>query len=72
MTVVENVMVGAFFGKGNKKLRNEEAKAEAQKWLEFVGLKVDQRTMPGELTAGNLRRLELARGIGYPPSSSFS
>lgn len=67
MTVVENVMVGAFFGKGNKKLRNEEAKAEAQKWLEFVGLKVDQRTMPGELTAGNLRRLELARALATHP-----
>jgi branched-chain amino acid transport system ATP-binding protein len=67
MTVVENVMVGALFGKGNKKLSNEEAKAEAQKWLEFVGLKVDEKTMPGELTAGNLRRLELARALATHP-----
>lgn len=67
MTVVENVMVGALFGKGNKKVSNEEAKAEAQKWLEFVGLKVDENTMPGELTAGNLRRLELARALATRP-----
>jgi len=67
MTVVENVMVGALFGKGDKKLSNEEAKAEAQKWLEFVGLKVDEKTMPGELTAGNLRRLELARALATHP-----
>ncbi|MGB9700527.1 MAG: ABC transporter ATP-binding protein [Thermodesulfobacteriota bacterium] len=67
MTVVENVMVGALFGKGNKKLTNEEAKAEAQKWLEFVGLKADEKTMPGELTAGNLRRLELARALATHP-----
>lgn len=67
MTVIENVMVGALFGKGNKKVSNEEAKAEAQKWLEFVGLKVDEKTMPGELTAGNLRRLELARALASHP-----
>ena len=67
MTVVENVMVGALFGKGNKKLTNEEAKAEAQKWLEFVGLKADKKTRPGELTAGNLRRLELARALATHP-----
>lgn len=67
MTVVENVMVGVLFGKGNRKFSQEEAKEEAQKWLEFVGLKVDERTMPGELTAGNLRRLELARALATYP-----
>ncbi len=67
MTVIENVMVGALFGKGNNKVSNEEAKAEAQKWLEFVGLKVDEKTIPGELTAGNLRRLELARALASHP-----
>lgn len=67
MTVIENVMVGVFFGKANRKRTNEEAKAEAQKWLDFVGLKVDEKTMPGELTAGNLRRLELARALATQP-----
>ncbi len=67
MTVIENVMVGALFGKGNKRMKIEAAKDEAQKWLDFVGLKVDEKTMPGELTAGNLRRLELARALASHP-----
>lgn len=67
MTVIENIMVGTLFGKADQKISNEEAKAEAQKWLDFVGLKVDEKTMPGELTAGNLRRLELARALATHP-----
>ncbi len=67
MTVIENVMVGALFGKGNTRVNIEAAKAEAQKWLDFVGLKIDEKTMPGELTAGNLRRLELARALASHP-----
>jgi branched-chain amino acid transport system ATP-binding protein len=67
MTVVENVMVGALFGKGREVTGKEDAESEARRWLEFVGLKVDQNTMPGELTAGNLRRLELARALATHP-----
>lgn len=48
-------------------MSNEEAREEAQRWLEFVGLRVDEKTMPGELTAGNLRRLELARALATRP-----
>jgi len=67
MTVVENVMVGVLFGKGSKNQKKEEQEAEARQWLDFVGLKVDKNTMPGELTAGNLRRLELARALATHP-----
>jgi branched-chain amino acid transport system ATP-binding protein len=67
MTVVENVMLGFLFGKGKMILTKEDPKAEALRWLEFVGLKVDENTMPGELTAGNLRRLELARSLATRP-----
>ena len=67
MTVVENVMVGALFGKGRVVTGKEDAESEARRWLEFVGLKVHQNTMPGELTAGNLRRLELARALATQP-----
>lgn len=67
MTVVENVLVGALFGKGRVVTGKEDAESEARRWLEFVGLKVDQNTMPGELTAGNLRRLELARALATHP-----
>ena len=67
MTVVENVMVGALFGKGRKVSGKEDAESEARRWLEFVGLKVSENTMPGVLTAGNLRRLELARALATHP-----
>jgi len=67
MTVVENVMLGSLFGKGKIILTKEDTRAEARRWLEFVGLKVDENTMPGELTAGNLRRLELARALATHP-----
>jgi branched-chain amino acid transport system ATP-binding protein len=67
MTVVENVMVGALFGKGSVVTGRGNAESESRRWLEFVGLKVDQKAMPGELTAGNLRRLELARALATQP-----
>jgi branched-chain amino acid transport system ATP-binding protein len=67
MTVVENVMLGALFGKGRSTSAREDPRSEALRWLEFVGLKVDEHTLPGELTAGNLRRLELARDLATHP-----
>ncbi|MGD0624566.1 MAG: ABC transporter ATP-binding protein [Thermodesulfobacteriota bacterium] len=67
MTVVENVMLGALFGKGRAVSAEEDPQTEAGRWLEFVGLKVDQNSMPGELTAGDLRRLELARALATHP-----
>jgi len=67
MTVIENVMVGALFGKGKKARAGGDARSEARRWLEFVGLRVNEETMPGELTAGNLRRLELARALATHP-----
>jgi branched-chain amino acid transport system ATP-binding protein len=67
MTVVENVIIGSLFGKGKETIAKGDPRAEAVHWLEFVGLKVDERTMPGELTAGNLRRLELARALATHP-----
>jgi len=67
MTVLENVMVGALFGQEEMLVSQEQAREEAWRWLEFVGLRVDQETRPGELTAGNLRRLELARALATGP-----
>jgi branched-chain amino acid transport system ATP-binding protein len=69
MSVIENVMVGVLFG-GEGRLRRESEKGardEALRWLDFVGLSVEEETSPGELTAGNLRRLELARALATNP-----
>jgi len=67
MTVVENVMLGALFGKKGGTSFEGSASQEARRWLDFVGLKVDENAMPGTLTAGNLRRLELARALATQP-----
>jgi len=67
MTVVENVMIGALFGKKITGSSKGNPRQEALRWLDFVGLKVGENTMPGELTAGNLRRLELARALATHP-----
>jgi branched-chain amino acid transport system ATP-binding protein len=67
MTVVENVMIGALFGKKITGSSKGNPHQEALRWLDFVGLKVGENTMPGELTAGNLRRLELARALATHP-----
>lgn len=67
MTVVENVMLGSLFGKGKFLRTKDDHRTEALRWLEFVGLKVGESTLPGELTAGNLRRLELARALATHP-----
>jgi branched-chain amino acid transport system ATP-binding protein len=67
MTVVENVMLGALFGKKGGVSLKGSVSQEARHWLDFVGLKVDDQAMPGTLTAGNLRRLELARALATHP-----
>jgi branched-chain amino acid transport system ATP-binding protein len=67
MTVVENVMIGALFGKKKMGTSKGTHAQEARRWLEFVGLRVGDNTLPGELTAGNLRRLELARALATHP-----
>jgi branched-chain amino acid transport system ATP-binding protein len=68
MSVVENVMMAALFGCTVENVSEEMAREEAMKSLEFVGLDVDSHTMPFELTAANLRRLELARAIATRPN----
>lgn len=69
MTVVENVAVSALFSCGHSRmLSNEETKQEALKRLHFVGLEVDDSTMPSELTGADLRNLELARALATKPT----
>lgn len=67
MNVLENVMVGVLFGKDGDKFSDREAKKEARRCMEFVELNVDEETMPGEMTAGLLRRLEMARCLATRP-----
>ncbi len=70
LTVVENVMLGSLFGdSGRSTYHSEEtAKRDAIKYIDFVGLKVGELTMPDELTAAGLRKLELARALATSPT----
>ncbi len=67
MSILENVMVGVLFGKDGVKISDAEARRQSVEWLKFVGLQLDPETLPDKLTAGNLRRLELARSLATRP-----
>ncbi len=69
LTIEENVMLGAAFGsRGNKEAYDEErCRQLARHYLEFVGLEVNPRRHPDKLTAGDLRKIELARALATQP-----
>ncbi|MCK9392801.1 MAG: ABC transporter ATP-binding protein [Syntrophales bacterium] len=69
ISVLENVMLGLIFGKDGSSHHSKlkETQEEALKLMEFVELDVDPYAYPSELTAGDLRRLELVKAIATHP-----
>ena len=68
LTVAENVMLGVLFGRGGKsKYMEHHHKKEAMEMLEFVGLDLDPDSYPQKMTAGDLRKLEMARALATRP-----
>ncbi len=65
LTVRENVMVGACFGRENQNLGN--ATKIAEEVLEFVGLAVRSDQLAGSLNVAQKKRLELARALASRP-----
>jgi branched-chain amino acid transport system ATP-binding protein len=66
MSVLQNVMVGALFGKDAQK-NFEGARKEATQLMEFAGL-IEKADMPVEsLTSIDARRLELVRALAAKP-----
>jgi len=63
MSVVENVMVGAF----QRTSHAREARERAQTVLEFTGLAARENAMANELTPPEKRRLEVARALATEP-----
>jgi branched-chain amino acid transport system ATP-binding protein len=63
MTVLANVMTGAFLREGNAALAREKAR-EA---IAFVGLSVKEETPARALTTIDQRRLEMARALATGP-----
>jgi len=64
MTVLENVVVSALYGKG---LGLKEAREKGEEVLEFVGLKEKIHSLPDNMTTPDRRRLELARALATEP-----
>ena len=65
LTVRENVMVGACFGRENHGLR--EAARLADEVLDFVGLAPRADQLAGSLNVGQKKRLEMARSLAARP-----
>ena len=66
MTVLENVMVGAAFGK-EKSISEKGVLEEALYWIEFVGLKEKKDRLARNLTLFDRRFIEIARALATNP-----
>ncbi|HUN52245.1 MAG TPA: ABC transporter ATP-binding protein [Candidatus Sulfotelmatobacter sp.] len=66
MTVLENCIVGACFGRENLPLG--KARATAREAAVFVGLEQRLDTPAGQLTIAGKKRLELARALAAEPT----
>ncbi|WP_172370134.1 ABC transporter ATP-binding protein [Sporosarcina jiandibaonis] len=65
MTIVENVTVGAYFGKNNISI--SQARKKAEETLELLGMKELQSFEANTLSIGNRKKLELARALATDP-----
>jgi branched-chain amino acid transport system ATP-binding protein len=66
MPVLQNVLVGAFFGTPAH-VSGADATGEAAKALEFVGLSAMSATPINDLTLVNQKRVEVARALATKP-----
>ena len=70
-TVIENVVVGALFGRAQRNLSIEQAKRKAEDVLQSVGLGNALTAATSSLTTAVLKRLELARCLATDPKLVF-
>jgi branched-chain amino acid transport system ATP-binding protein len=66
MLVLQNVLVGAFFGSPNR-LSGADAARRAAEALEFVGLSASSTIPINDLTLVNQKRVEVARALATKP-----
>jgi branched-chain amino acid transport system ATP-binding protein len=67
LTVLDNVAVGALFGKGKGESNLERAREGARHCLEFVGLAKHIQDRADELSGPGRKRLELAKALAMRP-----
>ncbi len=67
LTVLENAMIGALFGKRSDEITEEEARRVAEEVLDYVGLG-EKKDLPARvLNVQEKKRLELARALSAEP-----
>jgi branched-chain amino acid transport system ATP-binding protein len=66
LTVLENVLVGLYYGRPAK-VRGKDPRHLAVEVLSFMGLAERATRLPGELTLANRKRLEVARALATDP-----
>jgi branched-chain amino acid transport system ATP-binding protein len=66
LTVLENVLVGLYYGRPAK-VRGKDPRHLAMEVLSFMGLADRATRLPGELTLANRKRLEVARALATDP-----
>jgi branched-chain amino acid transport system ATP-binding protein len=66
MPVLDNVVLGSFFGTSTG-MSSADAAREAAELLEFVGLSAVKTTPAKDLTLANQKRLEVARALATNP-----
>jgi branched-chain amino acid transport system ATP-binding protein len=66
MSVIENVLVGSFFGELSR-ISRVDAEKESARYLDFVGLTSMSATPAKDLTLANQKRLEVARALATKP-----
>ena len=66
-TLLENVMVGAWYGTKEKKTM-AECESRAEELLEFVGLSDKKNQLARSLNVAQRKKLELARALATEPS----
>jgi branched-chain amino acid transport system ATP-binding protein len=67
LTVLDNVAVGALFGKGKGESNLKRAREQARRCLEFVGLGKHIQDRADELSGPSRKRLELAKALAMKP-----
>ena len=68
MTTLENVMVGAFFGKKGRETTGRAARRKAEETLDFMGLTVKNHIPVENLNVLERKRLEIAIALAMNPS----
>ncbi len=67
LTVSENAMAGALFGRSGKGLSIRDAREKAEEALEFVGLKEKSQLPAKNLNVVELKKMDLARVLSAEP-----